>query len=135
MKVKHKPRLLSDNGLCYRSGDLADYLAANGVTHAGGKPYHPQTQGKIERRHRSMKNQILLNNYYFASELQEHIQRFVIYWNHERYHESLDNLTPADVYYGRGPQIREERELIKLKTMAQRRQLHYDRQLLANRMG
>ena len=82
-----------------------------------------------------MKNQILLNSYYFPSELHEHIQRFVTYYNHERYHESLDNLTPADVYYGRGQQIREERELIKLNTMAQRRQLYYDRQLLANQMG
>ena len=123
VKVKHTPRLLSDNGPCYLSGDLADYPAANGLTHSRGKPYHPQIQGKIERRHRSMKNQILLNNYYFPSKLQEHIQRFVAYYNHERYHESLDNLTPADVYYGRGQQIREEGELIKLNTMAQRRQL------------
>ncbi len=128
VKVKHKPRLLSDNGPCYLSSDLANYLVANGLTHSRGKPYHPQTQGKIERWHRSMKNQILLNNYYLPSELQEHIQCFVTYYNHERYHESLDNLTPADVYYGRGQQIREERELIKLNTMAQRRQLHYDRQ-------
>ena len=135
VKVKHKPRLLSDNGPCYLSSDLADYLAANGMTHSRGKPYHPQTQGKIERWHRSMKNQILLNNYYLPSELQEHIQRFVTYYNHERYHESLDNLTPADVYYGRGQQIREERGLIKLNTMAQRRQLHYDRQLTTNPMS
>ena len=82
-----------------------------------------------------MKNQILLNNYYLPSELQEHIQRFVTYYNHERYHESLDILTPADVYYGRGQQIREERERIKLNTLAQRRQLHYDRQLTTNQMS
>ena len=131
VKVKHKPRLFSDNGPCYFSSDLA----ANGMTHSRGKPYHLQTQGKIERWHRSMKNQILLNNYYLPSELQAHIQRFVTYYNHERYHEALDNLTPADVYYDRGRQIREERELIKLNTLAQRRQLHYDRQLTTNQMS
>jgi len=128
VKVKHKPRLLSDNGPCYVSGELSDYLQANGMTHTRGRPYHPQTQGKIERWHRSMKNQILLNNYYFPSELQEHLQRFVNYYNHERYHESLDNLTPADVYYGRGRAILEEREKIKLKTLAMRKKMHYDRQ-------
>ena len=135
VKVKHTPRLLSDNGPCYLSSDLADYLAANGMTHSRGRPYHPQTQGKIERWHRSMKNQSLLNNYYLPSELQEHIQRFVTYYNHARYHESLANLTPAAVYYGSGHLIREERELIKLNTLALRRQLHYDRQLTANQMS
>ncbi len=64
VKVNHKPRLLSDNGPCYISGELSDYLEENQMTHTRGRPYHPQTQGKIERWHRSMKNQILLNNYY-----------------------------------------------------------------------
>ena len=128
VKVNHKPRLLSDNGPCYISGELSDYLEENGMTHTRGRPYHPQTQGKIERWHRSMKNQILLNNYYLPSELQEHLQRFVSYYNHERYHESLNNLTPADVFYGRGAEILEQRERIKQNTLAMRRQMHYDRQ-------
>ena len=128
VKVNHKPRLLSDNGPCYISGELSDYLEENGMTHTRGRPYHPQTQGKIERWHRSMKNQILLNHYYFPSELQEHLQRFVSYYNHERYHESLNNLTPADVFYGRGAEILEQRERIKQNTLAMRRQMHYDRQ-------
>ena len=127
VQVRHKPRLLSDNGPCYISGELSDYLEAKGMTHTRGRPYHPQTQGKIERWHRSMKNKILLNKYYFPSELQEQLQRFVNYYNHERYHESLNNLTPADVYYGRGEEILEEREKIKLNTLAMRRQSHYDR--------
>lgn len=135
VNVKHRPRLLSDNGPCYISSELADYLESKAMTHTRGRPYHPQTQGKIERWHRSMKNQILLNNYYLPSELEEHIQRFVSYYNHERYHESLDNLTPADVYYGRGQEILDERGLIKENTMAQRRQLHYDRQLTTNLMS
>ena len=126
VKVRHKPRLLSDNGPCYISGELSRYLQENGMTHTRGRPYHPQTQGKIERWHRSMKNQILLNNYYLPGELQEHLQRFITYYNHERYHESLDNLTPADVYYGRGQEILDQRETVKLNTLAMRRKMHYD---------
>ena len=105
IKVKHKPRLLSDNGPSYISSELAHYLAARNMIHTRGKPYHPQTQGKIERWHRSLKNQILLENYYFPNELEDRIRQFVDYYNHERYHESLNNLTPADVFYGRGQSI------------------------------
>ncbi len=65
VKIKHKPRLLSDNGPSYISSELAQYLESQNMTHTRGKPYHPQTQGKIERWHRSLKNQILLENYYF----------------------------------------------------------------------
>ena len=128
VKVNHKPRLLSDNGPCYISGELADYLEENGMTHTRGRPYHPQTQGKIERWHRSMKNQILLHNYYLPGELEEQLQRFVSYYNHERYHESLNNLTPADVFYGRGEEILNQRELVKQNTLAMRRRMHYDKQ-------
>jgi len=127
-KVKHKPRLLSDNGPCYISGELSTYLEDNGMAHTRGRPYHPQTQGKIERWHRSMKNQILLNNYYLPGELQEHLQKFVNYYNHERYHESLNNLTPADVFYGRGQAVLDQRAMIKSTTLAMRRKIHYDRQ-------
>ena len=128
VRVRHKPRLLSHNGSCYVSGELSDYLKERGMTHTRGRPYHPQTQGKIERWHRSMKNQILLNNYYLPGELHEHLQRFISYYNHERYHESLDNLTPADVFYGRGEGILEQRELIKQNTLAMRKQMHYANQ-------
>lgn len=129
VKVNHTPRLLSDNGTCYVSGELAEYLEEQGMTHTRGRPYHPQTQGKIERWHRSMKNQILLDNYYFTSELEEQLQKFVSYYNHERYRESLNNLTPADVFYGRGEEIFDEREMIKQNTMALRKQMHYDKKI------
>lgn len=129
VKVKHKPRLLSDNGPSYIASDLADYLDDKGMDHTRGRPYHPQTQGKIERWHRSLKNQILLENYYLPGDLELSIGEFVDYYNHERYHESLGNLTPADVYYGRGQQILDRREQIKLNTLAMRRKMHYDNQM------
>jgi hypothetical protein len=75
------------------------------MTHTRGRPYHPMTQAKIERWHRSMKNQVLLEHYYLPGDLERRIGVCVEYYNHERYHESLDNLIPADVFYGRGQKI------------------------------
>lgn len=128
VKVRHKPRLLSDNGPSYISAELATYLKGRGMRHTRGQPYHPQTQGKIERWHRSLKNRILLDNHYFPGELEDEIRRFIDYYNHERYHESLSNLTPADVLYGRGQEILERRRQIKRNTLAMRRQMYYDNQ-------
>jgi len=124
--VVHKPKLLSDNGSSYISGDLADWLTDNEMGHVRGAPYHPQTQGKIERWHQTLKNRILLENYFLPGDLEKQIERFVDHYNHQRYHESLKNLTPADVYFGRGQSILAKRERIKRETIAKRR-LHYQR--------
>jgi transposase InsO family protein len=62
--VSHKPRLLGDYGPSYIAGELAEYIEANKMSHVRRAPYHPQTQGKIERRHRTLKNRILLENYF-----------------------------------------------------------------------
>jgi transposase-like protein len=58
----------------------------------------------------------------------EEVWRFVSYYNHERYHECLHNLTPADVFYGRGERILEQRGLIKQNTLATRKQTQYANQ-------
>jgi putative transposase len=123
-RVVHKPRLLSDNGSSYISGDLAKWLEAQGMAHVRGAPCHPQTQGKIERWHQTLKNRILLENYYLPGDLEASIGKFVDYYNHQRYHESLKNLTPADVYFGQGQTILLERERIKRKTIQKRRLQH-----------
>lgn len=115
------PKLLSDNGSCYISNDLKDFLKANGIKPINGKPCHPQTQGKIERYHRTMKNVVKLDIFYTPDELRQAIADFVYYYNNQRYHESLENLTPADVYYGKGPKILKERSKIKEKTLVDRR--------------
>jgi transposase InsO family protein len=81
------------------------------------------TQGKIERWHRSLKNQVLLENYYLPGDLKARIGEFVNCYNTERYHESLDNLTPEDVYTGREQSILERRRRIKRKTIEKRRRL------------
>ncbi len=86
-----------------------------------GRPNHPQTQGKIERYHRTMKNVVKLDNYYAPEELEKALEKFVHTYNNERYHESLQNLTPADVYYGRGDQILQERQNLKKQAIMERR--------------
>ena len=121
VQVRHRPRLLSDNGPCYLSRDLKAYLEEHDMAHTRGARYHPQTQGKIERYHRSIKNVINLQNYYLPGELDQEIERFVEYYNNHRYHESLDNLTPASVYFGRKRERLSVREMIKRKTMKLRR--------------
>lgn len=120
--VKHRPRLLSDNGPCYLSKELREYLDEQKIEHTRGAPYHPQTQGKIERYHRSMKNVVKLENYYYPWELEKAIRQFVDYYNHQRYHESLDNVTPADMFYGRYEEIMGRRQLIKQQTLQRRKE-------------
>ncbi len=121
VRVKHRPRLLSDNGAAYVSGELREYLGERGMAHTRGAPYHPQTQGKIERYHRTMKNVVKLQHYYFPWELEAELRDFVGYYNNERYHESLDNVTPADVYYGRQDVVLTERAKIKQLTLRKRK--------------
>ena len=123
-RVLHRPRLLSDNGSSYVSDDLAKWMERHDMAHVRGAPYHPMTQGKIERWHQTLKNRILLENYYLPGDLEAQIEAFVADYNHCRYHESIDNLTPADVYFGRGQTILLQRERIKRQTITQRRLQH-----------
>jgi len=86
--------------------------------------YHPMTQGKIERYHRSMKNLILLDHYYSPTELTKSIREWVDYYNHHRYHEAINNVTPADKYYGRDKDILKNRMKIKKQTIRNRRKIN-----------
>ena len=127
VSVRRKPRLLSDNGSSYISGDLADFLENKGMDHVRGAPNHPQTQGKIERWHQTLKNRILLENHYLPGALEAAVREFVDHYNHRRVHESLGNVTPADVYFGRANTILKERRSIKDRTLRQRRLLNQQR--------
>jgi putative transposase len=119
-----RPKLLSDNGSCYIAAELKEYLLTKGVKPIHGRANHPQTQGKIERYHRTMKNIVKLNHYYCPDELIDAVDDFVNYYNHKRYHESLDNVTPADVYFGKKEQILRRRERIKIQNMTMRRAVY-----------
>ena len=120
----HKPRLLSDNGPSYIAAELTEWIEAQNMSHVRGAPLHPQTQGKIERWHQTLKNRILLENYFLPGDLERQIKAFVEHYNHRRYHESLDNVTPADAYFDRAEAIIKQRERIKLQTIEHRRLQH-----------
>ena len=126
-QIRHRPRLLSNSAPCYIAGELAQWLAANAMDHVRGTPCQPQTQGKIERWHQTLKNRILLENYYLPGDLEAQVEAFITHYNHQRYYESLRNPTPADVYLGRGQTILLERERIKRQTIQQRRLIDQQR--------
>ena len=123
-RVLHKPKLLSDNGPSYIASELAEWIDANGMSHVRGAPLHPQTQGKIERWHQTLKNRILLENYFLPGDLERQIEAFDEHYNHRRHHESLGNVTPADAYFGRASAIIKQRERIKRQTIELRRLQH-----------
>jgi hypothetical protein len=83
------------------------------------------TQRKIERWHLSLKNRILLENCYLPGDLERTVAAFIDHYNHHRWHEGLDNLTPTDVYFGRGQRILDRRRQIKLTAISHRSRLHF----------
>ena len=119
-----KPILIFDNGSCYIAAELKSFLRSIDIVPIHGRVNHPQTQGKIERYHRTMKNVVKLDHYYCPDELILALQNFVNYYNNGRYHESLDNVTPADVYWGKKDQILKRREKTKILNMKMRRVLY-----------
>lgn len=122
--VRYRPRLLSDNGPCYVSSELSHWLGEHSITHTRGKPYHPMTQGKIERRHRTLKDRILLEHYYLPGELERQIEDFITHYNTRRYQERLNNLTPECVFTGQHRAVLTQRDRITRDTIARRKKLH-----------
>lgn len=131
LKPNQAPKLLSDNGSCYVASEVAEYLKEqHSIKQIHGRPGHPQTQGKIERYHRTMKNVVKLHFYYSPEELKTALEKFVNRYNNERYHESLQNLTPADVYYGRNDEILKHRQDIKQRTIRKRKKEYYNQKIM-----
>ena len=119
-----RPKILSDNGPCYVAGEMREYMKSKNIKQVHGAPMHPQTQGKIERYHRSLKNVVKLEHYYNFLDLEAAIDAFVEHYNNHRYHESLQNCTPADVMLGRQEKILKQRQKTKIRSMKQRRMNH-----------
>lgn len=130
--LRDRTALLSDNGPGYLSRVFGAYLRFMGIQHIVASPYHPQTNGKIERYHRTLKAEVKLVVYETPSDLERAVAAFVDYYNYRRYHEGIGNVTPADVYWGRRESILAWRKEVKQRTRQLRRQ--YYRQV-KERMG
>jgi putative transposase len=113
--------LLTDNGAGYISQQFNEYLKMVGIKHITASPYHPQTNGKIERYHRTIKSEINQISYDMPEELKSAIRAFVGYYNYQRYHESLGNVTPYDVYTGKYIEVIQRRKETKTRTLEERK--------------
>lgn len=121
--VEDRTRLLSDNGSGYVSRAFRDYLHLVGSHHILASPFHPQTNGKLERYHQSIKQEVNQLPYKMPADLAQAIAEFVDYYNYRRYHKALGNITPDDVLQGRRDSILAKRKEVQTQTL-RRRQLH-----------
>ena len=119
--VADRTSLLSDNGSGYVSRGFRDYLHLVGIKHILAAPFHPQTNGKLERYHQSIKRDVKQVPYEMPSALEAAIAAFVAYYNYRRYHKALANVTPADMLNGRREQILQRRKEVQVQTLERRR--------------
>jgi len=130
--VEDRTRLLSDNGAGYVSRSFRDYLHLVGIRHILAEPYHPQTNGKLERYHQSIKREVNQVPYELPGQLEMAIADFVDYYNYRRYHKALGNVMPADVLYDRREQILQRRKEVQIQTINRRRYYNRDLRELVN---
>ena len=130
--VENRVRLLSDNGAGYVSRAFRDYLNLVGIGHILAAPYHPQTNGKVERYQQSLKTEVNQLPYEIPNELEKAIADFVDYYNYRRYHKALGNVAPADVLYGRREEILTRRKEMQEQTINRRRNYNRDLKKLVN---
>ncbi len=130
--VEDRTKLLSDNGAGYVSRAFRDYLNLVGIGHILAAPFHPQTNGKVERYQQSLKREVNQLPYELPSQLERAIAAFVDYYNHRRYHKALGDVTPADVLYGRRGAILERRKEVQIQTINRRRDYNQGLRELVN---
>ena len=119
--VEDRTKLLSDNGPGYVSRAFRDYLHLVGLRHILATPFHPQTNGKLERYQQTVKQEVNQVPYELPGQLERAIAAFVDYYNFHRYHKALGDVTPADVLYGKRQQILQRRKEVQAQTIQRRR--------------
>jgi len=130
--VEDRTKLLSDNGAGYVSRAFRNYLRLVGIGHILAAPFHPQTNGKVERYQQSLKREVNQLPYELPSQLERAIADFVDYYNYRRYHKALGNVTPADVLYGRREEILQRRKEVQIQTINRRRNYNQGLRELVN---
>ena len=130
--VEDRTKLLSDNGPGYVSRAFRDYLHLVGIGHILAAPFHPQTNGKVERYQQSLKREVNQLPYELPSQLDKAIAGFVDYYNYRRYHKALGNVTPGDVLYGRREELLERRKEVQIQTINRRRDYNRNLRELVN---
>ena len=116
-----RPKLVTDRGPALISRTFGEYLEAKGIGHILASSYHPQTNGKIERYHRSCKERINRVVWEKPEDLNTEIATFSSFYNLRRYHEELGNVTPDNGYFGRKNSISTKRNDLKKLTLSKRR--------------
>jgi transposase InsO family protein len=130
--VEDRTRLLSDNGSGYVSKAFRDYLRLVGIEHILSAPFHPQTNGKVERYQQSLKKEVNQLPYELPSELERAITDFVDYYNYRRYHKALGDVTPADVLNAQREKILQCRKEVRTQTIIRRRDYNHGLRGLVN---
>ena len=121
--LEDRTKLLSDNGSGYVSRAFREYMRVVGIRHVLAAPYHPQTNGKLERYHRTLKDDINQVPYEVVEDLEAAIRDFVEFYNYRRYHQALRVVTPADVLEGRLEAILAQRKEVQRETFDRRRRV------------
>ena len=130
--VENRTKLLSDNGPGYVSRSFRDYLRLVSIGHILTAPFHPQTNGKVERYQQSLKREVNQLPHEAPSQLDKAIADFVDYYNYRRYHKALGDVTPADTLYGRREQILQRRKEVRIQTINRRRDYNRNLRELVN---
>ena len=130
--LEDRTRLLSDNGSGYVSRAFRDYLNLVGIRHILAAPYHPQTNGKLERYHQSIKHEVNQVPYEVPGDLEVATLGFVDYYNNRRYHKAPGNVTPDDVLHGRREGILIRRREVKAQTLQWRQRYNRQRRVSSN---
>ncbi|MHC4215748.1 MAG: IS3 family transposase [Planctomycetota bacterium] len=105
------PRIISDNGPQFISKDFKEFIRISGMTHVKTSPYYPQSNGKLERYHRTIKSTcIRANTPLSMSDAQRLVTDFVDRYNNRRLHSAIGYITPADKLHGRAETIQAERD-------------------------
>jgi len=116
-----KPRIITDNGSQFIARDFKEFIRIAGMTHVRTSPYYPQSNGKIERWHKTIKQDCIRPSILLSKEdANRTIKKFIKHYNHRRLHSSIGYVTPADRLKGKHTAIHKLRDE-KLQQARQKR--------------